>query len=158
MVLLEGTNLSEGRGTTRPFELFGAPYLDPDVLVQRLAEESLPGVFFRPCHFEPTFQKHAGQLCGGAQIHVTDRASFEPVRTTVALLRTVAELAVGSFAWRPPPYEYEYEKPAIDILWGSDRLRKGIDAGLSTGALLEGAAEEVAAFSAKIAPHLLYPE
>jgi uncharacterized protein YbbC (DUF1343 family) len=156
MVLLEGTNLSEGRGTTRPFELFGAPYLDPDVLVQRLAEESLPGVHFRPCHIEPTFQKHAGQLCGGAQLHVTDRARFEPVRTAVAILRTAAELAPTAFAWRPPPYEYEYEKPAIDILWGSDQLRTGIQAGRTTDQLLEGAAQEIAAFSAAAAPYLLY--
>jgi uncharacterized protein YbbC (DUF1343 family) len=156
MVLLEGTNLSEGRGTTRPFEIFGAPYLDPDVLVARLGEEGLPGVVFRACHFEPTFQKHAGQLCGGAQLHVTDRASFEPVRTAVAILRTAAELAPGAFTWRPPPYEYEYEKPAIDILWGSDQLRLGIDAGKTTDELLAGADAEVRAFSERVRPYLLY--
>jgi len=156
MVLLEGTNLSEGRGTTRPFELFGAPFLDAYALVQRLEELALPGVRFRPCHFEPTFQKHAGSLCGGAQIHVVDREAFRSVDAAVAILRVAADLAPHEFRWRAPPYEYEYEKPPIDILWGSAGLREGIDAGHEPREILRSAARDVAAFEARIAPYLLY--
>lgn len=125
--LLEGTLLSEGRGTTKPFEIFGAPFIDPDVLVERLGEYKLPGVLFRPLYFEPTFQKHAGKLCGGAQIHVTARERFRPFKTGVAVLRAVHDLYPESFRWKSPPYEYENEKMPIDILAGNDTLRKGIE-------------------------------
>jgi uncharacterized protein YbbC (DUF1343 family) len=156
MVLLEGTNLSEGRGTTRPFELFGAPYLDPDRLIGALAEKDLSGVTLRPCWFEPTFQKHAGQLCGGAQLHVTDRRLFRPVRTAVSILSTVRELAPDDFRWLSPPYEYEHERMPIDILWGGDGLRTTIDAGDDTGSLLAAAAVDVRAFEELAGPSLLY--
>ncbi len=129
MCLLEGTELSEGRGTTRPFELFGAPELDPRALVRALRRFKLPGVVFRPCFFEPTFQKHAGALCGGAQLHVTDRARFFPVRTAVAVLAAARELMGERKFWRDPPYEYETERLPIDILAGSAELREAIDAG-----------------------------
>ena len=125
MVLLEGTNLSEGRGTTRPFEIFGAPWLDPEALTSRLVRACLPGVRFRPCHFEPTFQKHARRLCGGAQLHVADHHSFEPVRTAIEILVAARELAPRDFSWREPPYEYEETLPPIDILWGSPALARG---------------------------------
>lgn len=156
MVLLEGTNLSEGRGTTRPFEIVGAPYLDPDRLAAALRESDLPGARFRPCHFEPTFQKHAGVLCGGVQVHVTDRETYRPVATTVALLRAARDLAPRAFAWNPPPFEYETVKPPIDILWGSDSLRIGIDGGASPAAILADAPREIAAFERDAAPVLLY--
>jgi uncharacterized protein YbbC (DUF1343 family) len=156
MVLLEGTNLSEGRGTTRPFELFGAPFLEPQRLVERLAAMLGPGVTIRPCHFEPTFQKHAGTMCGGGQIHVLDAASFRPVHTAVAILCAARELAGDALEWRAPPYEYETEKSPIDILWGHDGLRRGVDAGDGPDTILDGADEEVAAFSASVAPYLLY--
>ncbi len=156
MVLLEGTNLSEGRGTTRPFELFGAPWLDPSALVARLARARLPGVIFRPCHFEPTFQKHAGQLCGGAQLHVTDPGTFEPVRTAVEVLAATRALAPEDFAWRKPPYEYEARLLPIDILWGHDGLRAGLEAGAGAGEILERADREVESFSAKVEEFLLY--
>lgn len=157
MVLLEGTNLSEGRGTTRPFELFGAPFVDPHELTMRLDRLSLPGVRFRPCHFEPTFQKHAGELCGGAQLHVVDRRSFRPVETAVAILHTVRQLAPSEFAWRPPPYEYEEEKMPIDILWGSDELRLSIDSAVAPGEIIRGAEEDMASFDGLVEPYLLYP-
>lgn len=131
MCLLEGTNISEGRGTTRPFEIFGAPFIDPDPLVKRLKEFYLPGVIFRPMHFQPTYQKHAGKLCGGAQIHVTNREKFRPFKTGVAVLKAVYELYGEQFAWKQPPYEYEYEKLPIDILAGSNRLRVDIENGVS---------------------------
>lgn len=156
MVLVEGTNLSEGRGTTKPFELFGAPYLEPHALVDSLADHGLPGVRFRPCHFEPTFQKHAGEVCGGAQLHVTDASAFEPVRTAVAIFRSCNDLAPDDFAWRPPPYEYEETLMPIDILWGHDGLRTGIDAGASVDAVLQAVEEEVADFVRAVEPYVLY--
>lgn len=156
MVLLEGTNLSEGRGTTKPFELFGAPFLDPDALARALDRFDLPGARFRPCSFEPTYQKHAGAVCGGAQIHVTDRTAFRPVRAAVAILRAARDLAPDEFAWRPPPYEYEYEKPPIDILWGSPSLRQEIDGGAGPQEILRDEADEVGGFSELTRPYWIY--
>ncbi len=156
MVLLEGTNLSEGRGTTRPFETFGAPFLDAHAVAEKLQDQGLPGVQFRACHFEPTFQKHAGARCGGAQIHVTDRATFEPVRTAVTILQQAKALAPADFSWRDPPYEYETEKKPIDILWGSDALREGIDAGITADAILAGVGDEMRAFEELVEQYLLY--
>lgn len=127
-VLLEGTNLSEGRGTTRPFELVGAPWIDGEAFAARMNARNLPGVYFRPVFFEPTFQKHAGHTCGGCQIHVTDRALFRPVLTAVALLAEFRQTDPARFAWRDPPYEYEKKKMPIDILYGSDALRRQIAA------------------------------
>jgi uncharacterized protein YbbC (DUF1343 family) len=127
MCLLEGTELSEGRGTTRPFEIFGAPFIHAETLVRNLRDCRLPGVAFRPLYFQPTFQKHAGKICGGAQIHVTDRARFRPLRTGVAVLQTVHHTYPRYFTWKRPPYEYEEIKMPIDILAGTDRLRKDIE-------------------------------
>lgn len=131
MCLLEGTDLSEGRGTTRPFELFGAPFIDPDVLVKRLKAFKLPGVVFRPVSFQPTFQKHAGRVCGGAQMHVTNRNGFRPFKTGVAVLKAVHDIYPRRFKWKRPPYEYEKKKMPVDILAGTNRLRKDIEAGRS---------------------------
>ncbi len=128
MCLLEGTNVSEGRGTTRPFEIFGAPFIHPETIVNVLAEFKLPGAVFRPLSFEPTFQKHGGTLCHGAQIHVTDREKFKPFKTGVAVLKAVHNAYPRDFAWKQPPYEYEETKLPIDILAGTDRLRKDIEA------------------------------
>jgi uncharacterized protein YbbC (DUF1343 family) len=155
MVLLEGTNLSEGRGTTRPFELFGAPYLEPWSLVRHLAGK-IPGAIVRPCHFEPTFQKHAGLTCGGGQIHVVDPTSFDPVQATLEILAAVRTLAPDAFAWRPPPYEYEERLLPIDILWGHDGLRNGIDGGVAVASILAEAAGEVSVFERDLEPILLY--
>jgi uncharacterized protein YbbC (DUF1343 family) len=156
MVLLEGTNLSEGRGTTRPFELFGAPFVDPHALAETVAGRLGSGVTLRPCHFEPTFQKHAGRVCGGGQLHVRDRGRFEPVRAAVALLAAIRSLAPDDFAWRPPPYEYEERIMPIDILWGHDGLRLGIDSGASADDLLDGIAAELEGWRASTGPYLLY--
>ena len=156
MVLLEGTNLSEGRGTTRPFEIFGAPWLDPAALTTHLTNAHLSGVHFRPCHFEPTFQKHAGHLCGGAQLHVTDPHAFEPVRTAVEILVAAHTLAPHDFVWREPPYEYEETLPPIDILWGGPALRKGVQDGATSNEILEGAEAELAGFGASVGRHLPY--
>ncbi len=124
MCLLEGTNLSEGRGTTRPFEIFGAPYIDPFEMVRHIQVE---GAVLRPLYFKPTFNKYAGQVIGGFQIHVLDRRRFRPVETAVRILETVKRLYPDDFAWKEPPYEFEEEIMPIDLLWGSDWLRKHID-------------------------------
>jgi len=129
-VLIEGTNVSEGRGTTRPFELVGAPWVDPERLAEQLAAHDLPGVHFRPVLFVPTFHKHAGQPCGGVQIHVIDRERFRPVATGVAVLAEIRAAGPDRFAWCEPPYEYEHSKMPIDILFGSSALREGLDAGV----------------------------
>jgi uncharacterized protein YbbC (DUF1343 family) len=130
MCLLEGTNISEGRGTTRPFEIFGAPFIEPESLVKRLKEFRLPGVIFRPLFFLPTFQKYSGTLCGGAQLHVSDREKFKPFKTAVAVLKAVRDLYEDDFTWNNPPYEYEEVLLPIDILSGGDRIRRDIDAGV----------------------------
>ncbi len=126
-VLFEGTMLSEGRGTTRPFELVGAPWIDADVFADRMSRQGLRGVRFRPATFEPTFQKHARTPCGGCQIHVTDRRAFAPVAVGAALLREFHATAPAQFAWRQPPYEYEHDKMPIDILAGSSALREQVE-------------------------------
>jgi uncharacterized protein YbbC (DUF1343 family) len=118
MCLLEGTNISEGRGTTRPFELFGAPWIDGPKLTESLRALRLPGVHVREAAFEPGFQKHAGQVCRGAQLHVTDRGTFRPVRTGLEIIRTIRDMYPEDFAWKQPPYEYEHEKLPVEILCG----------------------------------------
>jgi len=135
-VLFEGTMLSEGRGTTRPFELIGAPWIDGERLADAMNQHGLPGVHFRAVFFEPTFQKHARETCGGCQIHVTDRRAFKPVRTSVELLAEFHREAPNRFAWRQPPYEYETTKEPIDILYGSDSLRRTVDGGGSVTSMI----------------------
>jgi uncharacterized protein YbbC (DUF1343 family) len=155
-VLLEGTMASEGRGTTRPFELAGAPWVQAEAFADRLNAHGLPGVIFRPVMFEPTFQKHHGVPCGGCQIHVTDRTAFRPVVTGVALIEELRRADPASFAWRPPPYEYEHRLMPIDILGGSSRLREQIDAGASAETIAQGWRADEDAFRAARAPFLLY--
>jgi uncharacterized protein YbbC (DUF1343 family) len=155
-VLFEGTVLSEGRGTTRPFELVGAPGIEAERFARQMNGLALPGVFFRPAVFEPTFQKHARQTCGGCQIHVTDRQAFRPVLTGVALLATFRRLGPDSFGWRQPPYEYEHEKLPIDILAGSDRLRTQIDAGDDARTIAASWQEDEEAFTRLREKYLIY--
>jgi uncharacterized protein YbbC (DUF1343 family) len=157
MCLLEGTNLSEGRGTTRPFEIFGSPYIVPHQLVRRLSDFKLPGVLFRPLYFQPTFQKYAGSLCGGAQLHIMDREKFKPFRTAVAVLKAVYDLSPMEFAWKEPPYEYENTLLPIDILAGSDLLRKDIESGASLKDIERRWTGELREFNRKIRKnYLLY--
>ena len=127
--LIEGTNLSEGRGTTRPFEWVGAPYLDGHRYAEALDAMGLPGVRFRPARFTPTFHKWAGEVCGGVQIHVTDRRRFRPFRTGVAAISVARRLAPAEFRWKEPPYEFEHQRLPIDILFGTDRIRTQIEGG-----------------------------
>jgi uncharacterized protein YbbC (DUF1343 family) len=154
-VLFEGTVLSEGRGTTRPFELAGAPWIDGDILCEAMNARGLPGVHFRPVFFEPTFQKHARTTCGGCQIHVTDRQAFRPVRTAVELIEGFHRQAPSQFAWREPPYEYEREKMPIDILYGSDQLRPAVEAG-DIASLVASWPSDEEAFRRLREPFLLY--
>ena len=155
-VLFEGTLLSEGRGTTRPFELVGAPWVDADRFAEAMNSLDLPGVFFRPAVFEPTFQKHAQRVCGGCQIHVIDRGSFRSTMTGVALIQTFRRVDPSSFAWRPPPYEYEHEKLPIDILAGSDVLRKQIESDVTPQEIAESWRDDELAFDRLRQQFLLY--
>jgi uncharacterized protein YbbC (DUF1343 family) len=154
--LLEGTNVSEGRGTTRPFELCGAPWIDAAKLCQRLNDESWPGIHFRPASFRPTFHKFAGQTCGGVQLHVTDRRAFRPVRTTVGLLAALRDLHGPAFTWRREPYEFVADRLAIDLLFGSDRERKALEAGAAAQDICQPWAEEEIAFVERLQQYLLY--
>ena len=157
MCLLEATNISEGRGTTRPFEIFGAPFVDAEMLAEKLKSFKLPGVIFRPMYFQPTFQKHAGKLCGGTQIHVTDRNRFKPFKTGCAVIKAVYDLYPDSFKWKQPPYEYETEKMPIDILAGTDRFRKDIESKKKLQYMEEWWKEQCLEFSKKIRKkYLLY--
>jgi uncharacterized protein YbbC (DUF1343 family) len=128
-VHFEGTQLSEGRGTTRPFELIGAPYVDPEEYARSLNEMNLPGVFFRSCIFRPTFQKHAGISCGGVQIHVTNRDEFEPVVTGVAMVKAAYDLYRSEFRWKEPPYEYVYDRNPFDVIAGTSSIRRALEQG-----------------------------
>ena len=156
MCLLEGTNLSEGRGTCRPFEQVGAPWLDGDALVERLGREELPGVRFRPVAFTPTFDKHQGHQCQGAMIHVTDRSAFRPLRTAIAIVRASHELSGPLFQWRTDAYEFVDQIPAFDLLCGTDQVRAGIEAGWALEKLVAGFEEDSARFRARRAPYQLY--
>ena len=158
MCLLEGTTLSEGRGTTRPFEIFGAPFIDPESLVKRLRDFALPGVAFRPLYFQPTFQKHAGRLCGGAQLHITGRERFRPFKTGVAVLKAVHDLYPEIPLWKNPPYEYETEKMPIDILCGTDRIRRGIEEGEDPGRMETWWKEECLRFRRRVRKRFLMYE
>jgi uncharacterized protein YbbC (DUF1343 family) len=155
-VLFEGVLISEGRGTTRPFELIGAPWIDAERFAREMNALELPGVYFRPAVFEPTFQKHAKKTCGGCQIHVLDRAAFKPVLTGVALIQMFRRADTGHFAWRQPPYEYEHDKLPIDILAGSDTLRQQIEADVPATEIAASWSDDEAAFRTLREPFLLY--
>ena len=146
-VLLEGTNLSEGRGTTRPFELFGAPFINPFEVKEVLqAEYELPGVVLRETSFQPTFHKWAGEVCGGFQLHVTDRRAYKPYYTTLACLQVIRQLYPDQFQWRQPPYEYEYERLPFDLLTGDPGIREGLEGNISVTVLEQQWERELAEF------------
>lgn len=156
LCLIEGTNLSEGRGTTRPFEIFGAPFLDGYRLADRLSACALPGVGFRPLTFRPTFHKFAGQVCQGVQVHVLDRTIFRPYLTGVAVLREVRALAGEALRWRTDQYEFVSHRPAIDLLTGGEAIRLGVDAGASLVDLRATWQEAETAFEDRRRPYLMY--
>lgn len=156
MCLGEGTNVSEGRGTCRPFEQFGAPWLEANQVVDRLEALGLPGVRFRPVAFTPTFDKHQGKSCEGAFVHVTEKDAFLPLRTGVAVWQVCRQLGGASFSWRADAYEFVDGVPAFDLLCGTDQVRKGIEAELPLERLLAGFDDDRRAFLPTRARYLLY--
>jgi len=156
MCLLEGTNLSEGRGTTRPFELFGAPWLDADRLAKALSRERLPGVRFRPASFVPTWDKHAGTRCHGVDVVVVDREAFRPFRTGAACVAAARAQDPARFQWRTEPYEFVAHVPAFDLLCGSNREREALARGRDWRDLAAAWAREERAFAKRRATHLRY--
>ena len=151
--LLEGTTLSEGRGTTRPFEIWGAPKLNGEALAQAC---TVPGARLRPLHFTPTFQKHGGQDCGGVQVHVTDAATFRPYAAYLQMIAAVRAVCGEVFAWRTEAYEFVSDRPAIDLLTGGPEFRTLVDAGDDIADYLANDARGAAKFGRERAPHLLY--
>lgn len=155
-VHFEGTQLSEGRGTTRPFELIGAPYIVPEQYAEQLNSISLGGVYFRSCVFQPTFQKHANVSCGGVQIHVTSRSDFEPVLAGVAMVKTAYDMYGQFFRWQDPPYEYVHDRNPFDVIAGTDELRKAIERGDELGRIEESWQTALKDFKELRREYLLY--
>jgi uncharacterized protein YbbC (DUF1343 family) len=156
MCLLEGTNLSEARGTTRPFELFGAPWLDPQRLADDLAKEPLEGVRFRPVSFTPTWDKHKGQRCHGLQVHLTYARGLDAVGLGVAAVVHARAQDPEKFRWRTEKYEFVEDKPAIDLLTGSAVFRSMVEQGASVAQIRAAWEPERAAFARDRERFLLY--
>ena len=154
--LLEGTNLSEGRGTTRPFEWVGAPYLDGERLAAALERRGLPGVRFRPAAFEPAFHKWARRTCGGVQVHVTDWDRFRSFGAYLALIIEARRQAPRAFRWKRPPYEFQWKRLPIDLLCGTDAIRRAIERGVPLARLEASWRPGLAAFARARRPYLLY--
>jgi uncharacterized protein YbbC (DUF1343 family) len=155
-VIFEGTQVSEGRGPTRPFEILGAPYIEPYRLVEDLNGYQLPGVLFRPVYIEPTFHKFTGERCGGIQIHVASRIEFKPVLTAVAIIKSIRQLWPDRFAWKQPPYEYERDKLPFDVICGGSRLREQIELEVPISEIEAGWRAAVDDFASKRSGSLLY--
>jgi uncharacterized protein YbbC (DUF1343 family) len=156
IVHLEGTQVSEGRGTTRPFEIVGAPYIDAEDFAAHLNGLRLPGVYFRATGFQPTFQKHAGRGCGGVQIHVLDRRTFEPVIAGVAVVRAAFDVYRKDFRWKEPPYEYVHDKNPFDVIAGTSALREALERGDDLRTIEGSWKEPLAAFQPVREKYLLY--
>jgi len=158
LCLVEATTLSEGRGTTRPFQLIGAPWIDAENLVAHLRDLNLSGIAFRPSRFRPEFGKHRGEICSGVELHVTDRLALESVALGLHLLKTIHDLHPDDFTWRPDPYEFVGDVPALDILTGSPTARKRIEAGDPLEPVIEAWRDEVEEFESHLDGILLYHE
>jgi len=155
-VFFEGTEISEGRGTTRPFEMVGAPYIDGREYADALASLELPGVIFRAINFLPTFQKHAGQECGGVFLHVHNRKSFEPVITGIAMIKTAYELYTDNFSWKTTPYEYEFNRNPFDVIAGTTGVREMIESGKSVNEIKISWQTDIEKFNQMRTPYLIY--
>jgi len=156
MVLFEGTPISEGRGTTRPFELIGAPFIKSRSYADHLNGIGLPGVYFRPAYFQPTFNKWAEEMCGGVQVHVKDRKRFEPYLTGIAAISAIHSLYPESFKWRYPPYEYEFEKKPIEVICGSSEIPEMIEHDVPWDNIRQSWQDDLEVFNHRRAPYLLY--
>jgi uncharacterized protein YbbC (DUF1343 family) len=157
MCLIEGTLLSEGRGTTLPFEQVGAPYINPEVFAKTLNNENLPGLFFRPQYFKPQFQKWSGEVCGGVQLHITERNKIKPLATSISMLFFIKKLYPNDFSWRTEPYEFVNDRLAIDLLYGNSTLREAIESGnLSIKKLESSWEEDIKVFSSQREACLIY--
>ena len=156
--LIEGTLVSEARGTTRPFELIGASYIDPNALAERLRGYQLEGVLFRPTHFQPTFHKFGGENCGGVQLHVTERERFHSLNTGLAIIHAIRSLYPDAFEWRTEKYEFRDDVPAIDLLIGHPRFREAIDQGADLASCLETVTGGLDAYNACRESILLYTD
>lgn len=156
MCLLEGTNVSEGRGTTRPFEIFGAPWIDPYRLCKAIEDLPLAGIRLRPLYFRPTFNKYQQQLCGGAQIHVTDRKAFRPVRLAVSLFHILLRDYPKDFQWKQPPYEFVTDRMPIDILFGNNWIREELEKGTHPETIEQRWAGDLKRFAQTRERYLLY--
>jgi len=154
-VIFEGTNISEGRGTTQPFEIIGAPFIDTDILLKDLGEIS--GVYLRPLCFEPTFNKWNNELCYGVQLHVTDRKQYQPYTTSLKILQTIIQHFPNEFQWKLPPYEYEFEKMPIDLIIGSQNIRKKIENNYNIDELEKSWQSELTFFKEQSKQYYLYP-
>lgn len=155
-VYFEGTQVSEGRGTTRPFEIVGAPYIDSHEYAKALNLLELPGVTFRAIEFLPTFQKHAKSVCGGAFVHVFDRKTFKPVITGITMVKIAYDLYQEEFKWKNPPYEYVFDRNPFDVIHGSGKLREQIESGLSVREIQASWVSDEEGFKAKREKYLLY--
>ena len=155
-VHFEGTQLSEGRGTTKPFELVGAPYIEPDAYAANLTKLGLPGVVFRSCVFQPTFQKHARVSCGGVQIHVVNRDEFDPVVAGIAMVKVAYDMYPNEFRWKEPPYEYVFDKNPFDVISGTNKIREAIERGAELHEITNGWQTPAAEFKELRERHLLY--
>ena len=155
-VHVEGTELSEGRGTTLPFHLNGAPFIDPHAWAAELDKFDFAGVKFRPAFFRPTFCEFAGETCGGVQIHVTDRDAFTPVIVGIAMVKTVYDMYPDKFQWRQNAYEYVFDKNPIDVICGTDKIRKQIESGVAVNDIQADWADELAEFKDLRKKALLY--
>lgn len=156
MCLLEGTNVSEGRGTTKPFEFLGAPWLDAYALAGALNDEKLPGVRFRPHYFVPTWDKHKNERCGGVQLHITDRDAFRSYATGIAVVKQLRRLGGKNFDWRREEYEFENKELAIDLLLGRHEIRRAIEVDRPLAEIEASWAEELDAFLKVRKKYLLY--
>ncbi len=156
-VILEGTNLSEGRGTTQPFELFGAPYLNQEAVLNSLSSLLTEGVYLRPAEFEPTANKWKGDICHGFQIHVIDSETYRPYRTSLALLQSVLVNHGRQFRWKKPPYEYEYQRKPIDLILGERQIRKQIEDGMPVDTIEASWQAGLGNFKKMRENYLLYP-
>ena len=157
-VIWEGTNVSEGRGTCRPFEIFGAPFINPSIIKKMLASKDIEGCYLQEYYFRPTFNKWKSKLCGGFIIHVGNPNIYKPYQTSLALLRIILETYRDKFAWKQPPYEYEFKKLPIDLIFGDSSIRPALEAGKKIEQLLKSCSKELEGFLESRKPYLIYQE